>query len=63
MTRIRRTMKRIERLESLPAVVPPPVAEVFELLDAIDRHHPETRGCYPGSLMHPAGHAGAPTPF
>jgi len=54
MTRTRRQLREIERLESKPAVIPPPVAEAFELLDAIDRRHPEPRGCHPGAMIHPA---------
>jgi hypothetical protein len=57
MTTTRRTLKKLERLELTAAEIPPPVEEAFEWLDAIDRHHPETRGCHPGSLIQPSSRA------
>ena len=60
MTRIRRQLRELEQLERLAADIPPPVAEAFELLDAIDRHHPETRGCHPAGILQPPDRADAP---
>jgi len=44
MTAIRRQQREIERLESMPAVFPPSLAEAFEAVENLDAKHPTSRG-------------------
>lgn len=44
MTNTRRTMKRLERLATGPATIPPSMEEAFEVVANLESCHPSSRG-------------------
>jgi hypothetical protein len=43
MTKARRTLQKLERLESLPAVVSPDLERLFTEIENLDARHPTSR--------------------
>jgi hypothetical protein len=43
--------QRLEKFNAMP--LPSGLLEAFDLVDAIDRHHPEARGCHPAGILRP----------
>jgi hypothetical protein len=61
MTRTRRTLQKLERLESLPAVVAPSLEEAFAEIENLDARHPSARETTFGAIIHPARHGNRST--
>jgi hypothetical protein len=60
MTRTRRTLQKLSRLESRPAEIPMSLEAAFAEIEQLDARHPEARGTNYGAIIHPQGHADAP---
>ena len=56
MTRTRRTLQKLARLESTPAEIPPSLQEAFSELENLDAMHPSSRGQAFGAMIYPASH-------
>ena len=50
MTRTRRTLQELARLESMPADIPPSLEEAFEEIENLDAMHPSACGQAFGAL-------------
>ena len=50
MTQNRRTLRQLERLESMPAKIPPSLEEAFAEIEQLDARHPEARGTNYGAI-------------
>jgi hypothetical protein len=51
--------QRLEKFNAMP--LPSALLEAFDQLDAIDRHHPEVRGCHPAGILRPPAPANRST--
>jgi len=51
--------QRLQQFNELP--LPSGLLEAFDLVDAIDRHHPEARGCHPAGILRPPARANRST--
>jgi hypothetical protein len=48
-----RQIKQVQKLESLPVVIPPGLERAFSELDSLDRCHPESRSVNYGTIIAP----------
>jgi len=51
--------QRLEKFNEMP--LPSALLEAFDQLDAIDRHHPEVRGCHAAGILRPPAPANRST--
>ena len=60
MTRTRRTLQKLARLESMPAEIPRSLEAAFEAVENLDAMHPTSRGQMYGAIIQPPDRANAP---
>jgi hypothetical protein len=61
MTKARRTLQKLERLESLTAVVSPDLERLFTEIENRDARHPTSRAVHFGGIIHPRECGNHPT--
>ena len=61
MSRVKRQLRELERLECRPAEIPMSLEDAFAEIEQLDARHPEARGTNYGSIIAPQGHANRST--
>jgi hypothetical protein len=56
MTRNRRAILELERIEARAVIPPPSLERAFLAIEQLDQRHPESRGQTFGAMFHPARH-------